>query len=444
MKQITLEQARAEIKGSPAQALVVATIGFFGGFLAVALFGPLAPKFAKLMALTPMQAGILAAVTNLSGSLLRIPFGAAVDRYGGKVPHLMLMILSLVGLPGLIYVVNAYYPGHMTPSLYPWLLVLGVFIGAGIATFSVGIAQVSYWFPKKGVGGANAIYGGLGNLAPGASSFLLPVAAEAWGLPAAYTAWMLALLAITVIYGVFMHDAPVFQLRRKGIELKAEEWQALGQEALPSSDAWGSLKASASRPATWGLVALYFTSFGGFLALSAWFPSFWSGFFGTTTKLGGLLTLTYATVTSLSRVPGGSLADRFGAYRVINIALGLMATGAGLIAVANSVAVALAGAILMAVGMGVQNAAVFKLVPSFGAGAVGGTSGWVGGLGAFGGFALPVLMGLIAGGSLGFRGGFLIFLPLAAISLLLVWWLGQSERAGSRPLTLHASQSSSQ
>lgn len=433
MKQTALERARAEIKGTPTQALVVATIGFFGGFLAVALFGPLAPKFAKLMALTPMQAGILAAVTNLSGSLLRIPFGAAVDRYGGKVPHLILMALSLLGLPGLIHVVGAYYPGHMTPSLYPWLLALGVFIGAGIATFSVGIAQVSYWFPKKDVGRANAIYGGLGNLAPGASSFLLPVAAEAWGLPGAYTAWMVALLAITVIYGLFMHDAPVFQLRRKGIELSAAEWKALGQEALPGSDAWGSLRASASRPTTWALVALYFTSFGGFLALSAWFPSFWSGFYGTTTKLGGLLTLTYATTTSLSRVPGGSLADRFGAYRVTSLALGLMVAGASVIAAANSVALALSGALLMAVGMGVQNAAVFKLVPAFGVGALGGTSGWVGGLGAFGGFAIPVLMGLIAGSSLGFRGGFLIFVPLAAISLLLVWWLQGQEKRGIQP-----------
>ena len=435
METAAIEKARVQIRGNATQALVVATIGFFGGFLAVALFGPLVPKFAKLMALTPLQAGILAAVTNLSGSLLRVPFGAAVDRYGGKGPMLILLTLSLAGLPGLIHVVNTYYPNHMTPSLYPWLLLLGVFIGAGIATFSVGIAQVSYWYPKRDVGQANAIYGGLGNLAPGASSWLLPVAAETWGLSGAYTAWMVALLAITLIYGFFMHDAPVFQLRRKGISVTAEDLRAYGQDALPGSDAWGSLKASASRPSTWALVALYFTSFGGFLALSAWFPSFWNGLYGFAPKVGGLLTLAYGTAASLARVPGGSLSDRFGAYRILNMALTALVIGAATIFLGGSVAISLTGALIMAVGMGVQNAAVFKLVPTFGAGAVGGTSGWVGGLGAFGGFAIPVAMGLIAGTTLGFSGGFLVFLPLAAVNLLLVQWLRNQETKSGQETT---------
>lgn len=422
-----MRKAQAQIRGNATQALAVATLGFFGGFLAVALFGPLVPKFAKLMVLTPMQAGILAAITNLSGSLLRIPFGAAVDRYGGKGPMVILLALSLAGLPGLIYVVSTYYPNHMTPSLYPWLLLLGILIGAGIATFSVGIAQVSYWYPKRDVGRANAIYGGLGNLAPGASSWLLPVAADAWGLRGAYLAWMVGLAAITLVYAVFMHDAPSFQLRRQGIRVTAEELKRYGQEAVPGSDAWGSLKTSANRASTWALVALYFTSFGGFLALSAWFPSFWNGFYNTPVKLGGLLTLAYGTTTSLARVPGGSLSDRFGAYRILTLALIATVIGAVIVFTGNSVAVALTGALVMAVGMGTQNAAVFKLVPAFGAGAVGGTSGWVGGLGAFGGFAIPVVMGLIAGTSLGFKGGFLVFVPLALVNLLLVRWLRRQE-----------------
>lgn len=85
--------------------------------------------------------------------------------------------------------------------------------------------------------------------------------------------------------------------------------------------------------------------------------------------------------------------------------------------------------------MGVQNAAVFKLVPTFGAGAVGGTSGWVGGLGAFGGFAIPVAMGLIAGTTLGFSGGFLVFLPLAAVNLFLVQWLRNQETKSGQETT---------
>jgi NNP family nitrate/nitrite transporter-like MFS transporter len=53
---------------------------------------------------------------------------------------------------------------------------------------------------------------------------------------------------------------------------------------------------------------------------------------------------------------------------------------------------------------------------------VGGAAGWVGGLGAFGGFAIPPLMGTIvqAQGIDGYANGFVVFICLAAISLLLV------------------------
>jgi len=50
--------------------------------------------------------------------------------------------------------------------------------------------------------------------------------------------------------------------------------------------------------------------------------------------------------------------------------------------------------ILLGVGIGVANAAVFGLVPTYVPEAVGGASGLVGGLGAFGGFAIPPILGL--------------------------------------------------
>ena len=53
---------------------------------------------------------------------------------------------------------------------------LGLLCGCGIATFSVGISQVSYWFPQQRQGSALAIYAGVGNLAPGMFSLLLPFA----------------------------------------------------------------------------------------------------------------------------------------------------------------------------------------------------------------------------------------------------------------------------
>jgi NNP family nitrate/nitrite transporter-like MFS transporter len=81
----------------------------------------------------------------------------------------------------------------------------------------------------------------------------------------------------------------------------------------------------------------------------------------------------------------------------------------------ESMALALVGQMLLAAGMGAANAAVFKLVPTYTPAAVGGAAGIVGGLGAFGGFAIPPLMGLFVAleGRVGYGRGFAIFLVLA-------------------------------
>jgi NNP family nitrate/nitrite transporter-like MFS transporter len=162
------------IRGTPQQGLTGATLGFFIGFAAVALFGPTAQKFKDVMQLTPLMVGFLVAIPALSGSLLRIPFAAWVDTIGGRKPFLVLLGLSIIGMVGLALVVTVYYPENLGPELYPWLLLLGVFCGCGIATFSVGIGQVSYWFPKTRQGSALGTYAGIGNIAPGIFTFIIP------------------------------------------------------------------------------------------------------------------------------------------------------------------------------------------------------------------------------------------------------------------------------
>ena len=140
------------LRGSPNHALFGATIGFFIGFGAVSLFGPTAHSFVQVMHLTPEQVGFLVAIPMLTGSLLRIPFGAWVDTTGGKLPFLILLILSVIGIGGLYYMLLTLYPDHLDQSHYPLLLFFGALGGCGIATFSVGIGQVSYWFPKNNPG----------------------------------------------------------------------------------------------------------------------------------------------------------------------------------------------------------------------------------------------------------------------------------------------------
>ncbi|MEJ2291301.1 MAG: MFS transporter [Deinococcales bacterium] len=409
-------------KGTPTTGLWAATLGFFFGFASVSVFGPTAHQLAGPMHLSAGQIGLLVAVPSLSGSLLRIPFAAWVDTSGGRKPFLTLLIMSIVGMAGLALVIHTLYPDHLTRGFFPLLLLLGLLCGSGIATFSVGIGQVSYWFPQRTQGFALGTYAGVGNLAPGMFSFLLPVALSSYGLGTAYLAWLAFLVVGTALYFALGQNAPFFQLRQSGATVDAARARAqdAGQELFPAGSAVDTLVHSARVWRTWILVLLYFTTFGGFLALTAWLPTYWLEYLKTTAVAAGALTALYSLLASAIRVPGGSLADRLGGERTALLSLGTTLLGAAIMTFSGHLALSVAGVVLMALGMGVNNAAVFKLVPRVVPHAVGGAAGWVGGLGAFGGFVIPPVMALFVGGgdATGYATGFVVFVVLAAAAIL--------------------------
>jgi NNP family nitrate/nitrite transporter-like MFS transporter len=418
-----------QLKGTPNQGLFGATLGFFIGFAAVSLFGPTASKFQDVMALSPVLVGLLVAAPSLSGSLLRIPFSAWVDTTGGRKPFLVLLGLSIVGMVGLTLVVYLLYPDSLNASLYPLLLFLGVLSGCGIATFSVGISQVSYWFPQERQGWALGVYAGVGNIAPGLFSFILPVVLGTTGLSGAYLTWLLLLVLGTVLYYAIGRNAWFFQLRQMGTPPDEARQTAMrhGQEIFPAGSMIDSLLLSAKVWKTWCLVVLYFSTFGGFIALTAWLPTYWTSAFGLEPVAAGALTAVFSVLTSAIRILGGSLADRIGGERTAMMALFVMLAGAGAMMLSQSVALSVAAEIVLAVGMGVNNAAVFKLVPQEVPEAVGGAAGWVGGLGAFGGFAIPPVLGFFVRiqGDAGYATGFVTFVGLALLSLALAYLLKQ-------------------
>lgn len=417
------------LKGSPRQGLFGATVGFFSGFAAVSLFGPTAVRFQAAMGLEPLEVGLLVATPALSGSLLRVPFSAWVDTTGGRKPFLVLLALSVVGMLGLSLVVNVFYPDRLDRGFYPLLLALGVLSGCGIATFSVGISQVAYWFPRARQGVALGLYAGIGNLAPGIFSLVLPAVLVGWGLAHAYLFWLSLLLLGTAAYWFTGRNAWYFQLRQQGLSVVAARQMAAqhGQELFPSASLLEGLRVSALRWRTWALVFVYFTTFGGFVALTAWLPTYWSSFFGLGVLAAGALTALYSILTSAIRIVGGGLSDALeeGGENTAILALLVMLNGATLMALTKEFEIAVPGILLMAVGMGICNAAVFKLVPQEVPQAVGGAAGWVGGLGALGGFVIPPVMGFAVHqhGELGYSLGFITFLVLACLSLAAVWVL---------------------
>jgi NNP family nitrate/nitrite transporter-like MFS transporter len=438
-----------DIVGTPRRALWSATLGFFVGFAAVALFAPSANRVQQVMGLGPLALGFLVAAPSLSGSLLRIPFSAWVDTTGGRKPFLWLLSLSVVGMVGLSLVARFLYPAHLSSASYPLLMFLGVLSGCGIATFSVGISQVSYWFQQQKQGRALAIFAGVGNVAPGIFLMLVPFALSQFGLAWSYILWLCILAAGTIFYAFLGRNSPYFQLLKKGLapadaRVRAHE---LGQDLFPAGNLKDSLRSSARVWRTWALVWIYFTTFGGFMALTAWLPIYWRSFFGVSVGHALMLTAVFSIVASLIRVAGGVLSDRLqeGGENTAILALLITLVGALVMTSSRQFELAVPGEILMAFGMGICNAAVFKIVPQAVPQAVGGAAGWVGGLGAFGGFVIPPVMAFAVRnlGQPGYAIGFITFIFLALFSLSMAWILKYArEETSPHPSPAQANEAS--
>jgi MFS transporter, NNP family, nitrate/nitrite transporter len=430
-------QVPYRLLGSPSMGLVMGTWGFFIGFAAVALYGPAAKYFQDQMQLSGLALGLLVAAPQLTGSLLRIPFGAWVDRVGGRLPMLTLFGLSLVGMWGLVFILITVKT--LTVGAYPIIVMFGFLSGCGVAAFSVGVPQVSYWYPQARQGTVLGAYGGIGNLAPGIFTLLLPYAIAALGLAGSYFAWFTFLLVGAAIYAWLARDAYVFQLRDQGFDAETSRRIARerGEELFPAHAVWQAVITAAEDTRTWGLVALYFVSFGGFLALTAWFPTYWINLHHvdvrTAAALGGL---GFSLLAAVIRVFGGMLSERIGGERTAMLAFTGVLVGALILSFVHDFYQALAGEILIALGMGVANAGVFKMVPKYVPYAVGGAAGLVGGLGALGGFIIPPFLGATvdALGVSGYAGGFFAYflLALMAIGVSAYFWrldIGAAPRA---------------
>lgn len=416
-----------KLKGNPARGLIGPTLGFFIGCTVVSLFGPTATIFKEIFVhLNPMLISLLVAAPSLSGSLLRIPFSAWVDTTGGKKPLFVLLILYILGMLGL-YILITFFR-HDLSNNYLLVLIFSLVAGCGLATFSVGISQTSYWFPKSKQGIALGIYGGIGNLGPGILTVVVPFLLASLSLSGTYLAWLIFVVIGTILYFLIAENAWYFQLLKKGFKKEDAISYAekhYGQELFPRVKVTQSLAISGKSWKTWALTMIYFTTFGGFLALTAWFPEYFETFFHIDLTTAAIFTAIFSILASLIRVYGGKLSDKFSGEKICLLSLIVTLIGSIIMTFAFSLPLALVGIIILAIGMGIANAAVFKMVPNAVPEAMGGASGWVGGLGGLGGFFVPLALTLfISGGNLsGYATGFVIFIILTLISLLMMYLL---------------------
>ena len=118
--------------------------------------------------LTKNQLFWLTATPVILGSLLRIPYGLIVSRFGSRRSYAAVTLLLLLPALGTGFAVQ-------NPKTPYWVLLFwSALTGIAGANFATSMATVTLWFPKKLQGSALGI-NGLGNLGVTIAQFTIPL-----------------------------------------------------------------------------------------------------------------------------------------------------------------------------------------------------------------------------------------------------------------------------
>ena len=167
-----MKNVMSSLKSGDWRALVACFLYFDTGFTVWVLYGPLAPFISKSIAMTPAQQGLLVAVPVLSAAILRVTLGNLYQSAHGKRIALMGVLLSAV--PTIVLPLMPSVPS------YTVLLVLGVFLGVGGASFAVALPMAGSNYPPK-VQGLVLGLAAAGNIGAVLDGFLFPQLATRYG-----------------------------------------------------------------------------------------------------------------------------------------------------------------------------------------------------------------------------------------------------------------------
>lgn len=379
------------VSGGATRAIVLATLALAVNFWAWNLLAPLAPTYRALFELSSLQVSLLVSVPALIGACARIPIGALTDRYGGRLMFTLVSALTIV--PVLMLSVATSYSA---------LLVGGLLVGIGGASFAVGIPFISAWVRPERRGLALGIYGA-GNGGTALSGFLSPSIAEGLGLRWVYLLVAIGLAAVAVIFSLLARDAP-------------------GRVPSTGSMAHGLVSALRLAVAR-DLALIYAVTFGGFVAFGAYLPIFLTNAYERSVSDAAARAAGFIVLATLVRPVGGALSDRFGGARVLLWSLLAVGFGAIVTALEPNFSAATFGFLLLAAALGMGNGAVFALVgqrsPPTQVGAV---TGLVGAAGGLGGFMPPIVMGLVHQGTSSYAVGLMLLSNVAFASAVYTAW----------------------
>lgn len=325
----------------------------------------------------------LTATPVILGSLLRIPYGIIVSRYGSRRSYAAVTLLLLLPALGTGFAVQ-------NPKTPYWaLLFWSALTGIAGANFATSMATVTLWFPKKLQGSALGI-NGLGNLGVTIAQFTVPlvIGFSLAGIGAARSGVPKPLhlenAAFVWVPFIFICTAAIW----------------FGTKDYPAEPkTLASQLVAGKRLHTWVLSLLYFLTFGCFVAMGASLPLIIKEVFAAAPG-GAPNPLLYApwaaAIATLMRPVGGWLADKVGAGLITTISIATMAVGGFSLSAflqPDAFAGFFAVVLVICAAAGLGNGSIFKIIPLVLSKEAGAAIGIVSCVGALGGFVPPLLLG---------------------------------------------------
>ena len=374
---------RQAMKSGHPPTLFAAFLYFDFCFSVWVLNGAMGPFLTQSLHLTPLQTGKMISIPILAGALMRFPLGVLSQYIGRKNAAIVEMSLIIVAM---LY-------GYYFVQTYTDVLLMGILLGIAGASFGVALSLGAGWFPQEHKGLAMGI-AGAGNIGTVVALLLAPPVAQHYGWHAVY-GWTAIVMIIPLAVMVVMAKEP-----------PDIQHQSFRQHMAPLAQVDG-----------WAFSLIYVITFGGFIGLSTFLPSFYFSQFGVTKIQASYLTLLAAVMGSTIRAVGGYWADRIGGIAALAIVLLFVVGTLTLLTATPSLALTTVLFMACFAALGAGNGALFQLVPLRWPSSTAVAGSMIGELGALGGAILPLAMGYSKQMTGTFAWGFLFYACLSALVL---------------------------
>jgi MFS transporter, NNP family, nitrate/nitrite transporter len=350
--------------------------------------GAMAPFIKEALQLSPSQIGLMLSIPIFAGAIMRFPLGILAQYIGRKNATLVEM--------GGIAIALLY--GYFVVETFNDMLAMGVLLGIAGASFGVALSLGSGSFPARYKGLAMGLVGA-GNVGTSISALLAPMLAQAYGWKTVYGMAAVGLLIPVMVMLVLAREPDDVNKHANFREHIACLFEKDG----------------------WAFSVIYAITFGGFIGLTTFLPSYYYDQFSVSKVQAGQLTMLAAFMGAALRIFGGWISDHWGGINTLTavlviICLSLLACGLA----GGSLVLTTLLLMLCFAALGAGNGALFQLVPLRWPAATAVAGSMIGEIGALGGGLVPNAMGLSKQHTGNYFWGFALFAGLALAVLLMM------------------------